>query len=125
MAAKKSSHLFIAIVVDACLVALFTIVGHYTHHQSLVPEQILSTAWPFLAGLVIAWLLNAVWAAPLAPLRTGTGLWATTVLLGLVIRALTGEGTEGPFIVVAASLNLVTLVGWRVIATAVAGRSAR
>ena len=29
------------------------------------------------------------------------------------------------FIVVAASLNLVTLVGWRVIATAVAGRSAR
>ncbi|MBU8577512.1 DUF3054 domain-containing protein [Brevibacterium luteolum] len=125
MAAKKSSHLFIAIVVDACLVGLFTIVGHYTHHQSLVPEQILGTAWPFLAGLVIAWLLNAVWSAPLAPLRTGTGLWATTVLAGLVIRALTGAGTEGPFIVVAASLNLVTLVGWRVIATAVAGRSAR
>lgn len=123
MAPKKSSHLFTALVVDAILVALFSVIGHYTHSQNLDPEGIWGTAWPFLAGLALAWILGAVWSAPLAPLRTGTGIWAMTVLLGMVIRALTGEGTAGSFIVVAATLNFVTLVGWRFIATAVAGRS--
>lgn len=81
----------------------------------------MTTAWPFLAGLGIAWLLSAVWDRPISPLATGTAVWAITVLLGLVIRALTGEGTAGPFVIVAASLNLITLVGWRIIATAVTG----
>nr|WP_276087716.1 DUF3054 domain-containing protein [Brevibacterium sp. R8603A2] len=117
--------MLIALVVDLVLVVLFTIVGYYTHAQNLDVDGIIGTAWPFVLGLLAAWLLNAVWAAPLAPLRTGVGVWATTVLLGLVVRALTGEGTAGPFVVVAASLNLVTLVGWRLIATAVAGRSGR
>ena len=125
MAAKKKSHLLIALVVDLVLVVLFTIVGYYTHAQNLDVDGIIGTAWPFVLGLLAAWLLNAVWAAPLAPLRTGVGVWATTVLLGLVVRALIGEGTAGPFVVVAASLNLVTLVGWRLIASAVAGRSGR
>lgn len=122
VAAKKNSHLLIALVADLVLVALFTIVGHYTHAQNLDVSGIIDTAWPFLAGLLAAWLLNGVWTAPLAPLRTGTGVWATTVLLGLVIRAVNGDGTAGPFVVVAASLNFLTLVGWRVIATAVAGK---
>lgn len=125
MAAKKKSHLLIALVVDLVLVVLFTIVGYYTHAQNLDVDGIVGTAWPFLLGLLAAWLLNAVWVAPLAPLRTGVGVWATTVLVGLVVRALIGEGTAGPFVVVAAALNLVTLVGWRLIASAVAGRSGR
>lgn len=125
VAAKKSSHLFTAVVVDLVLVAIFTVVGYWTHARDLDVDGIIGTAWPFLLGLLVAWLLNAVWVAPLAPLRTGVGIWATTVLVGLVVRALIGEGTAGPFVVVAASLNLVTLVGWRLIATAVAGRSGR
>ena len=122
MAAKKS-HLPIALTVDLVLVVLFTIIGHYTHSHNFEFQGLLTTAWPFLAGLGIAWLLSAVWDRPIAPLATGTAVWAITVLIGLVIRALTGEGTAGPFIVVAASLNLITLVGWRLIATAVTGGS--
>lgn len=122
MAAKKS-HLPIALTVDLVLVVLFTIIGHYTHSHNFELQGLLTTAWPFLAGLGVAWLLSAVWDRPIAPLATGTAVWAITVLLGLVIRALTGEGTAGPFIVVAASLNLITLVGWRLIATAVTGGS--
>jgi hypothetical protein len=125
VAAKKSSHLFTALLVDLVLVVLFSIVGYYTHAQNFDPSGITDTAWPFLVGLLAAWLLNSVWTAPLAPLRTGVGVWATTVLLGLVIRALLGDGTAGPFIVVAASLNFLTLVGWRTIATAVAGRTGK
>lgn len=120
MAAKKS-HLPIALTVDLVLVVLFTIIGHYTHSHNFEVQGLVTTAWPFLVGLGVAWLLSAVWDRPIAPLATGTAVWAITVLLGLVIRALTGEGTAGPFIVVAASLNLITLVGWRLIATAVTG----
>ncbi|MCM1012413.1 DUF3054 domain-containing protein [Brevibacterium sp. XM4083] len=129
MAAKKS-HLPIALVVDLVLVILFTIIGHYTHSNDLDPQGIVTTAWPFVAALVVAWVLAAVWDRPLSPLASGTGIWAITVLLGLVIRGLTGAGGDPgqvpvSFMVVATTLNFITLVGWRVIATTVSGGGTR
>lgn len=129
MAAKKS-HLPIALVVDLVLVILFTIIGHYTHSNDLDPQGIVTTAWPFVAALVVAWVLAAVWDRPLSPLASGTGIWAITVLLGLVIRGLTGAGGDPgqvpvSFMIVATTLNFIPLVGWRVIATAVSGGGKR
>nr|WP_209044257.1 DUF3054 domain-containing protein [Brevibacterium marinum] len=113
-------------IVDLILVVLFTIIGHYTHSHNLDPQGLLTTAWPFLAGLVLAWLLSAVWDRPIAPLATGAGVWAITILLGLVIRGATGAGGDPgvvpvSFMIVATSFNLITLLGWRIIATAVTG----
>src|SRR5699024_11482830 len=73
-------------------------------------------ALPILASGEIA-----VWDRPISPLATGTGVWAITVLVGLVLRGVTGAGGEPgtvpvSFMIVAASLNLITLVGWRIIA---------
>lgn len=128
--ATKKSHLPIALIVDLILVVLFTIVGHYTHSHNFDPEGLMTTAWPFVASLVLAWLLAAVWDRPISPLATGTGVWAITVLVGLVLRGVTGAGGEPgtvpvSFMIVATSLNLITLVGWRIIASAVAGGSSR
>jgi FtsH-binding integral membrane protein len=128
--ASKKSHLPIALIVDLILVVLFTIVGHYTHSHNFDPEGLMTTAWPFVASLVLAWLLAAVWDRPISPLATGTGVWAITVLVGLVLRGVTGAGGEPgtvpvSFMIVAASLNLITLVGWRIIASAVAGGPSR
>lgn len=128
--ATKKSHLPIALIVDLILVVLFTIVGHYTHSHNFDPQGLMTTAWPFLAALVLAWLLTAVWDRPISPLATGTGVWAVTVLVGLVLRGVTGAGGDPgtvpvSFMIVATSLNLVTLVGWRIIATAVSGGSGR
>jgi peptidoglycan/LPS O-acetylase OafA/YrhL len=128
--ATKKSHLPIALIVDLILVILFTIVGHYTHSHNFDPQGLMTTAWPFVASLVVAWLLTAVWDRPIAPLATGTGVWAITVLLGLVLRGVTGAGGEPgmvpvSFMIVATTLNLITLVGWRIIATAVSGGSGR
>ena len=124
--ATKKSHLPIALIVDLILVVLFTIVGHYTHSHNFDPQGLMTTAWPFAAALVLAWLLTAVWDRPIAPLATGTGVWAITVLVGLVLRGVTGAGGDPgsvpvSFMIVATSLNFVTLVGWRIIATAVSG----
>lgn len=57
-------------------------------------------------------------------------MWAITVLVGLVLRGVTGAGGDPgsvpvSFMIVATSLNLITLVGWRLIATAVSGGSGR
>ena len=128
--ATKKSHLPIALIVDLILVVLFTIVGHYTNSHNFDPEGLMTTAWPFVASLVLAWLLAAVWDRPISPLATGTGVWAITVLVGLVLRGVTGAGGEPgtvpvSFMIVAASLNLITLVGWRIIASAVAGGPSR
>lgn len=92
--ATKKSHLPIALIVDLVLVVLFTIIGHYTHSHNFDPQGLLTTAWPFLVGLGVAWLLAAVWDRPIAPLATGTGVWAITILIGLVIRGITGAGGE-------------------------------
>ncbi|WP_209326037.1 DUF3054 domain-containing protein [Brevibacterium renqingii] len=128
--ATKKSHLPIALIVDLILVVLFTIVGHYTHSHNFDPQGLMTTAWPFVASLVLAWLLTAVWDRPISPLATGTGVWAVTVLVGLVLRGVTGAGGEPgtvpvSFMIVATTLNLITLVGWRIIASAVAGGSGR
>ncbi|UVI34392.1 DUF3054 domain-containing protein [Brevibacterium spongiae] len=128
--ATKKSHLPIALIVDLILVILFTIVGHYTHSHNFDPQGLMTTAWPFVAALVLAWLLSAVWDRPISPLATGTGVWAVTVLVGLVLRGVTGAGGDPgtvpvSFMIVATSLNLITLVGWRIIATAVSGGSGR
>lgn len=125
MAASTRSHLPTAIIADVVLVAAFTVIGHLTHGGAMETGAFVQTAWPFLAGLAAAWVLTAAWRAPLAPLATGAGVWGVTILVGLMIRAGIGEGTAGAFILVAGLLNFATLVGWRVLATAVAGRGKR
>lgn len=123
--AKRSSHIFTALVADIILVIAFAAVGFYTHAQVLTVDGVVQTSWPFLVGLGCAWILSAAWAAPLAPMRTGVAIWSTTILLGMIVRFAVGAGIAGPFIIVASALNFLTLVGWRVIARAVGGRSAK
>ncbi|MCG7299851.1 DUF3054 domain-containing protein [Brevibacterium ravenspurgense] len=123
--AKRSSHIFTALVADIILVIAFAAVGFYTHAQVLTVDGVVQTSWPFLVGLGCAWILSAAWTAPLAPMRTGVAIWSTTILIGMIVRFAVGAGIAGPFIIVASALNFLTLVGWRVIARAVGGRSAK
>lgn len=125
MASKKSSHLVLALAVDLVLVIAFVMIGHYQHYRSFDPAALVQTAWPFLIALVAAWVLTRVWQRPLAPLTTGTGVWAITVLVGLTLRAIGGVSVAEPFLIVATGLNFVTLVGWRLIAAAAVGRGSR
>ena len=55
-------------------------------------------------------LLRKAW-----PLEVGPGItvWFATVLIGMVLRQSTGQGTAASFVLVAALVLGLFLVGWR------------
>lgn len=109
---------------DAALVVVFAAIGRASH-DSDVFGGLWQTAWPFLAALVAGWLVTLAWRAPTAPVRTGLGVWAVTVIGGMLLRAASGQGTAVAFIIVATLTLLLLLVGWRVIAAVVRRARAR
>lgn len=108
----------LALAADVVLVIAFAAIGRASH-DSDVWTGLWQTAWPFLAGLGIGWLVMRAWRAPAAPVRTGLGVWAITVGGGMLLRWASGQGTAIAFIIVASLTLLVALVGWRVIVTVV------
>ncbi|WP_336648873.1 DUF3054 domain-containing protein [Microbacterium sp. MMO-10] len=106
--------------IDVVLVIVFAAIGRASHEHGVDALGVLETAWPFLAGLAVGWLVLRAWRAPAAPLRTGVGLVVITVVLGMLLRVLAGGTTAVAFIIVATVTLLVFLVGWRGIAALVA-----
>jgi hypothetical protein len=114
-----------ATAVDGAAVIVFAAIGRATHDGDVLGtwgSGLATTAWPFLVALALGWLACRGWRAPAAPLRTGVPIWLATVVGGMLLRALSGQGTAVPFIVVATLTLLLLLVGWRLVATFVARR---
>lgn len=110
-----------ALALDAALVVVFAVLGARTHHDgALGIEAVADVAWPFLIGLGLA---HVFLQTPFT-LRSGVVVWLVTVVVGMVVRQLTGDGTALAFVVVATLFNLATLVGWRAIALLAARRGA-
>lgn len=108
--------------VDLLLVVGFAAIGRASHASGVLGDGglgLATTAWPFAVSLALGWLVRRAWRAPFPPLRTGVPIWAVTVAGGMLLRALSGQGTAMPFIVVATLTLLVMLVGWRLLAAVV------
>ncbi len=106
-----------AVGADVVLVIVFAAIGRASHQHGIDALGVLETAWPFLAGLAAGWLALRAWRAPMAPLRTGAPLVVIAVVLGMVLRVVSGGTAAVAFIIVATVTLLVFLVGWRGIAT--------
>ncbi|WP_342344034.1 DUF3054 domain-containing protein [Agromyces archimandritae] len=90
----------LAFAADLVLVVVFVLIGRATHDENPVIGA-LTTLWPFAVALVVGWAVGLAWRAPLAPLRTGVPLWVVTVAGGMLLRAVSGQGTALPFVIVA------------------------
>jgi FtsH-binding integral membrane protein len=101
---------------DACCVAAFVVIGRASHTEGETLAGLARTAWPFLAGLAVGWLATRAWRRPTAVLRTGVGVWLSTVALGMVLRVVSGQGTAAAFVVVALAFLGLFMLGWRVVA---------
>lgn len=108
-----------ALVADAAIVMAFAATGRATHGESDPVLGALTTAWPFALGLAVAWVLPLVHRRPLAVWPAGVLVWLGTYAIGMMARTMTGQGTAVPFLIVAASVLGVALVGWRAVALGV------
>ena len=114
---RRSSTL--AALADIAGVVLFCAIGRRSHAEGLTVTGLAETAWPFLAGAAIGWLVSRGWRRPTALVPTGVVVWVCTVAVGMLLRAATSAGVAGSFVVVASAATAVVLLGWRVAVAAV------
>jgi hypothetical protein len=109
-------RVWLAAVLDCLCVLAFVIIGRASHAHGESLGGIASTAWPFLAGLAGGWVTARAWRRPVLVVPAGLGAWLGTVVLGMVLRVVSGQGTALAFIVVALLFLGLFLLGWRVVA---------
>lgn len=100
---------------DVLAVLVFAAVGRSSHAEVVDALGVLSTAVPFLLGLLVGWLAARAWRAPLR-LPVGVAVWAGTVVVGLGVRAAFTHRLPLTFVLVAATSLAVLLLGWRAVA---------
>lgn len=114
-----------ALAADLLCVVVFCTIGRRSHAEGLTIAGIAETAWPFLAGTGVGWLLARGWQRPTSLAPTGLIVWVTTVVVGMLLRKLTSQGTATSFIVVASITTAVLLLGWRGVIHALSRRAGR
>jgi hypothetical protein len=119
---RRSSAL--AAVADIVGVLVFCAVGRRSHAEGLTVAGVADTAWPFLVGTAVGWLLSRGWRRPTAVAPTGVVVWLSTVVVGMLLRKATSAGVAVSFIVVATVATAVMLLGWRTVFAALRRRSA-
>jgi hypothetical protein len=110
------SRPLIAFVVDLALVAVFVVIGRASHSED--QSAFAGTFWPFATGLVVGWIGARGWRRPFSIARTGLVVWVGTVLIGMLLRAASGQGVQVAFVVVASIVVGALLLGWRVLLAA-------
>lgn len=102
-----------ALATDIVCVVVFCALGRRSHAEGLNLTGIAETAWPFVSGTVVGWLLSLAWRRPYALFPTGVAVWLCTVVVGMLLRKATSAGVAPSFIVVASIATAVLLLGWR------------
>jgi hypothetical protein len=110
---RRVRRALIALLADIFCVIVFCTIGRRSHAEGLTVAGIVQTAWPFLAGTAVGWLLIAGWRRPLTVIPTGVTVWLCTVLVGMLLRKATSAGVATSFVVVASVTTAVLLLGWR------------
>ncbi|PXX05177.1 DUF3054 domain-containing protein [Mycolicibacterium moriokaense] len=103
----------IALLADVVCVIVFCAIGRRSHAEGLTVAGIAQTAWPFLAGTGVGWLVIRGWRRPFSVIPVGVVVWLCTVAVGMVLRKLTSAGVATSFVVVASVSTAVLLLGWR------------
>lgn len=105
------------IVVDVAVVLVFVAIGRSSHHHGMTFAGIVSTTWPFAVGLGLGWLVVVLQHRNGTSLKSGVVIWLATVLGGMVLRVLSGQGTALAFIIVALVFLGGLMLGLRMLRT--------
>jgi peptidoglycan/LPS O-acetylase OafA/YrhL len=99
---------------DVLAVLVFTAVGRSSHAE-VDAWGTLTTAVPFLLGLLVGWLIVRAWRAPLR-LPVGVAVWAGVVVVGLGVRAAFTHRLPLTFALFTTASLALLLLGWRMMA---------
>lgn len=108
----------LVVVIDVILVSVFCVIGRLSHAEGVFSDVpgLLGTMWPFLAAVLAAHAIMLIRRTPADGMLPGAVIWAVTVVIGLALRALSGQGTALPFVIVATLTLALFQIGWRAVA---------
>jgi len=113
----------LALAADIVCVVVFCAVGRRSHAEGLTVSGVAETAWPFLSGTAVGWLLAQGWRRPTALAPTGLIVWIATVVVGMLLRKASSQGVAASFIVVATLVTALLLLGWRTVVKVIGSRN--
>jgi hypothetical protein len=102
-----------AVLLDVCCVLAFVVIGRASHGEAASIAGLARTLWPFLAGLAAGLTATRAWRRPAAIVPTGVGVWLGTVVIGMLLRVVSGQGTTFAFTLVALAFLGALMLGWR------------
>ncbi|WP_207208673.1 DUF3054 domain-containing protein [Nocardioides oleivorans] len=102
-------------MVDLVLVGIFAVIGRLSHYGTLTAGGWWTTAWPFLAGTLVAWAALTATRRPPAAITSGIVVWIGALVGGMLLRQASGQGTATSFVVVATLVLGALLVLPRVV----------
>lgn len=115
--ATRPLPIAVAGALDLLALLVFAAAGKSSHDEHGGLVEVLVIAWPFAVGAAVGWAAHqAVRRTP--PISPTAGLWvvAAAVLIGHLLRLVTGRGSAAPFVVVSLVVLTLLLVGWRSVA---------
>src|ERR1700730_8992297 len=110
---RRVRRALIALFADVVCVIVFCAIGRRSHAEGVTVAGIAKTAWPFLAGTGVGWLLIGGWRRPFTVIPTGMVVWICPVVAGMGVRKVPSAGVSTSFVVVASVSTAVLLLGWR------------
>jgi hypothetical protein len=103
----------VAALLDALAIVVFVLIGRGTHGEPVLSGAA-GTAWPFLVGAAVGWLvLLASRRWPATSWRGGAVVVAATVIVGMGLRLVAGDEVDLTFVAVATAFLGLFLLGWR------------
>jgi peptidoglycan/LPS O-acetylase OafA/YrhL len=112
----------IALLADVSCILVFCAIGRRSHAEGITVAGVAETAWPFLSGTAAGWLAARAWQRPTSLAPAGIVIWLSTVVIGMMLRKATSQGTAISFVVVASLSTAILLLGWRLGARVLARR---
>jgi len=111
------------LVADLLCTLAFALGGRNTHEAEDPLGIVLVIAWPFAVSVVLVHALLLWRGRPTYRVwPEGVTVVAVTYVLGMGLRAASGRGLAGGFLVVAAIFLAATMLGWRGVVGLVAQR---
>ncbi len=105
----------LSVVLDVVAILIFVAIGRRVHDHGVNLRGLASTAWPFLVGLGVGWSVLVRQRRSATTLASGVVVWLSTVVVGMLLRVVSGQGTAVAFIVVALVFLGLFMLGWRAV----------